>query len=429
MRLSPNARVTVAHEGARDATPARLGPRMAVIVFVLALAYVAIAGTLALALLRRPERPITRPSDAWPDVDVVLPARNEAARLPAALDALAAQDYPGRYRVWVVDDRSDDATPEIVRRSAAADARFALVKVTSPSRRMAPKVHAVARGVAAGSAEWVATTDADCVHPPGWLRAMVGTARPSDVLIAGYVETARPGAARGLLEHVEALDWASLMLTNRALLRLGLSVASSANNQLYRRDAFERAGGFGVSGRAPSGDEDLLAQRLGALPGATVAFADAPEARVWTAGTGTWSAFLQQRRRWVSRYHHPQHYRPGFLAGIVLLGVHSTTLASATLSAPWWSHGQGWLLAAWAVVLGVVVPGMHVGLARLGRRDLQGWPVVAWAVLHPFFIATVSVWSFLRPGSWRAGAAGYRRRWWRAWWWRARKRGAWPGTR
>jgi hypothetical protein len=401
---------------------------MAAIVFVLALAYVAVAGTLALAL-RRPDPLAPSGTEPWPDVDVVLPARNEAERLPGALAALAAQDYPGRFRVWVVDDRSDDATPEIARRAAEADARFTLVRVDAPSRRMAPKVHAVARGVAAGSAAWVATTDADCVHPAGWLRSMLGSARPSDVLIAGYVETARHGAARGLLGHVEAVDWASLMLTNRALVRLGRSVASSANNQVYRRSAFERAGGFGVTGRAPSGDEDLLAQRLGALPGATVAFADAPDARVLTAATGSVAAFLRQRRRWVSRYHHPQHYQAGFLAGIVLLGIHSTTLALATLSAPWWSHGHAWLLAAWAAVLGVVVPGMHVGLARLGRRDLMGWPVLAWALLHPFFIAAVSVWSFVRPGSWRAGAGGYRRRWWRAWWWRARRRRAWPGTR
>ena len=401
---------------------------MALIVFLVALAYAASAGALALAL-RRPDPAAPPATDAWPDVDVVLPARNEAERLPGALAALAAQDYPGRFRVWVVDDRSVDATPSIIRRTAEADDRFALVRVAAPSRRMAPKVHAVARGVAAGSAAWIATTDADCVHPPLWLRTMVGAARPSDVLIAGYVETARPGAARGLLGHVEALDWVSLMLTNRALLRLGHSVASSANNQVYRRSAFERAGGFGVTGRAPSGDEDLLAQRLGALPGATVAFVDAPEARVLTAATGSWAAFLHQRRRWVSRYHHPQHYRQGFLAGIVLLGVHSTTLALATLSAPWWNAGQGWLLAAWATVLGVVVPGMHVGLARLGRRDLMGWPVVAWALLHPFFIAAASVWSLVRPGSWRAGTGGYRRRWWRAWWWRARRRGPWPGTR
>ncbi len=399
----------------------------AALVFVVALAYAALAARLALAL-RRLDAPSIRASAPWPDVDVVLPARNEALTLPSALAALAAQDYPGRYHVWVVDDRSEDATAQVVRSVAQDDPRFTLLRVTTPSRRMAPKVHAVAHGIAAGRAAWIATTDADCVHPRGWLRTLIGAARASDVLVAGYVETARPGEARGLLGRIEAVDWASLMLTNRALVRLGLAVASSANNQAYRRDAFDRAGGFGVTGRAPSGDEDLLAQRLGALPGATVTFVDAPEARVLTAPTRSWGAFVHQRRRWVSRYHHPQHYQPRFLGGIVLLGVHSTLLALATLSAPWWGHGHVWLLAAWVAVLGVVVPGMRIGLARLGRRDLMGGALLAWALAHPFYIALVSVWSFLRPGSWRAGSAGYRRRWWRAWWWRTRRRRASPGT-
>ncbi|HZU16987.1 MAG TPA: glycosyltransferase, partial [Candidatus Dormibacteraeota bacterium] len=45
---------------------------------------------------------------AWPSVGVLVPARNEAAMLPHTLPALLAQDYPGEWRVVVVDDRSQD---------------------------------------------------------------------------------------------------------------------------------------------------------------------------------------------------------------------------------------------------------------------------------------------------------------------------------
>lgn len=391
-------------------------PRMGLAAFLLALAYAAVVLRCALALGRPVAPAPDRDADGvWPSVDVVLPARNEAERLPAALASLRAQAYPGALRLIVVDDRSSDATASIVERASQLDDRVRLVRVETASRRLAPKVNAVAHGVAAGDGDWIVTTDADCVHPPSWVRTLVGAAGPDDVMVAGFVETARRGEARGFLDHVEALDWASLMLVNRALMRLGLPVATSANNQAYRRSAFDRSGGFGVAGRAPSGDEDLLVQRLGALPGARVRFVDEPSARVSTATAGSWPAFLHQRRRWVSRYHHPQQYRPGFLAGIVLLGAHSTALSLATLSSPWWAGGHGWLIAAWGVVLACVIGGMRSGLLRLGRDDLVGWPLLGWALVHPFYIATVSLWSFVQPGSWRAGAAGYRRRWWRAW--------------
>ena len=386
---------------------------MGPVVLAIALLYAGLAAVFGLTLLRSARASAPRLSH-WPSVDVIVPARDEAARVSALIASLAAQDYPGPLRVYLVDDRSSDGTGPLARRLSAGDPRFSVLRIDAPSRRMAPKVHAVAHGIAAGRGTWIVTTDADCVHPSGWLRALIGAAAASDVLVSGYVETARPGQASGLLRSFEAIDWASLMIVNRALMRLGQSVASSANNQAYRRDAFERAGGFGVAGRAPSGDEDLLAQRLGALPGATVRFVDTPAARVLTDPVRSWPALLRQRRRWVSRYHHPQQYRPMFLAGIVLLGVHSTTLSLGTLALPWWEAGRPWLLAAWVAVLAPVLSGMRLGLGLLGRHDLGGWRLVVWALLHPPFIALVSLSSFVKPASWRAGAGGYRRRWWRA---------------
>src|SRR5437764_811584 len=54
----------------------------------------------------------------WPDVVAVVPARNEAAMLPATLPALLGQDYPGALAVLVVDDGSTDGTDEVAARIA-----------------------------------------------------------------------------------------------------------------------------------------------------------------------------------------------------------------------------------------------------------------------------------------------------------------------
>ncbi len=48
---------------------------------------------------------------SWPSVSVIVPARNEADVLPWTLGSLMRQDYPGKWEVIVVDDRSDDAQP------------------------------------------------------------------------------------------------------------------------------------------------------------------------------------------------------------------------------------------------------------------------------------------------------------------------------
>jgi len=45
-----------------------------------------------------------------PDVDIVVPARDEAHTIAAAIGSLLAQDYRGKFRVILVDDNSTDGT-------------------------------------------------------------------------------------------------------------------------------------------------------------------------------------------------------------------------------------------------------------------------------------------------------------------------------
>src|ERR1700761_3901950 len=47
---------------------------------------------------------------AWPDIAAVVPARDEADVIAASITSLLAQDYPGRFRVILVDDNSSDGT-------------------------------------------------------------------------------------------------------------------------------------------------------------------------------------------------------------------------------------------------------------------------------------------------------------------------------
>src|ERR687884_106944 len=60
-----------------------------------------------------------RPPQAWPTVTAVIPARDEAEVIGESLTSLLAQDYPGTFRVIIVDDQSRDGTAEVARQAAA----------------------------------------------------------------------------------------------------------------------------------------------------------------------------------------------------------------------------------------------------------------------------------------------------------------------
>jgi hopene-associated glycosyltransferase HpnB len=68
-----------------------------------------------------PELAPAQPLDA-PDVDIIVPARDEAATIGRVLTSLLAQHYAGRFRVILVDDESADGTAEIARAAVTAAA-------------------------------------------------------------------------------------------------------------------------------------------------------------------------------------------------------------------------------------------------------------------------------------------------------------------
>ena len=384
--------------------------------YALVLPYIGLMLMVIVGLLRQSAHP---QNPATPPVSVIIPAHNEEDKLAATLLSLSRQKYEGALEFVIVNDRSTDATEAIIEHFVQQDARFRLVNVYLPSRRLSPKVNAVNSGIQVSCGEIILTSDADCQYPETWVAGMVSHFAPDVAMVVGYVESTRANDGSSAVQRFESTDWLSLMMTSMALTHFGWKFASSANNQGYRRSAFVEIGGFGASGRAPSGDEDLLTQRMGRLQKNRIVFANTPDIRVYTQPMPGLYALLNQRRRWVSRYFHIMHYHPAFFAAISVLGAQSIVLSLGVMLAFLSPPLMPWVFGLWGAKLIVEVFGMHLGEQLLGRRDLGGLNTVTWAVLHPFFIATVAVWAFIKSGEWKAGAQSYRRRFvkrqWREW--------------
>jgi glycosyltransferase involved in cell wall biosynthesis len=99
-------------------------------------------------------------------VSVLLPVRNGARHLPAALNSLLHQALPP-HQVVVVDDASADATPAILR---AWKGRLRLTLVSGEGRGIA---RALNRGLEACTGDVVARMDGDDVMHPHRLEAQV----------------------------------------------------------------------------------------------------------------------------------------------------------------------------------------------------------------------------------------------------------------
>jgi glycosyltransferase involved in cell wall biosynthesis len=119
-------------------------------------------------------------SGGVPRVSIIVPARNEAEHIEAALRSLLQLDYPD-YEVISVDDRSDDATGAILdrlrtqwrERGKSAHHRLSVLHVTELPPGWLGKTHAMWRAAQQATGEWVLFTDADVVFRPDALRRAI----------------------------------------------------------------------------------------------------------------------------------------------------------------------------------------------------------------------------------------------------------------
>jgi len=160
--------------------------------------------------------PTTASPSAWPPVAAVVPARNEADSLPETLPALLAQAYPGDFRVFLVDDGSDDGTGGVAAELGEKAARDGGAPLTVVAGRPRPdgwagKVWAMAEGLAAATgtpaatgtaaatgtpaAGYVLFTDADISWAPTALRDLVLAAEDDDRALVSQMALLRAQTA------------------------------------------------------------------------------------------------------------------------------------------------------------------------------------------------------------------------------------------
>ncbi len=110
--------------------------------------------------------------DPWPVVSIIVPARNEADSIEEALKSVLALDYPNK-EIIVINDRSTDATEDILARLAQEYPELQLITIDRLPSGWLGKNHALQRGAVSASGELLLFTDADIIMQPPLLRRAV----------------------------------------------------------------------------------------------------------------------------------------------------------------------------------------------------------------------------------------------------------------
>ncbi|HEY3353506.1 MAG TPA: glycosyltransferase [Polyangia bacterium] len=213
-----------------------------------------------------------------PLVSVLLPVRDAAATLAAALDSVQAQTLR-EHEVVVVLDGCADASADIVAARARADARVR--PLHQPAHGLVAALNA---GLVAARAPLVARHDADDRMRPERLAAQAAAldSHPEwDAVTCGVAYAAPPGAPAGpgMARFVAWLNGLATPAAIRAARFIDAPVAHPA--VMYRRHAILEAGGY-HDGPFPEDTElwlRLLAARpvIGRVPDVLMEWQDRPD--------------------------------------------------------------------------------------------------------------------------------------------------------
>jgi hopene-associated glycosyltransferase HpnB len=180
---------------------------------------------------------------SWPSVTAIVPARNETDVIARTLASLLEQDYPGPFRVVLVDDQSSDGTADVARGVDGAE-RLTVVSGAPRPSGWTGKLWAVRLGITeAGSVDYLWLTDADIAHTPDNLRHLVARAQSGSLVLSSLMAKLH---CKSLSERylIPAFVFFFDMLYPFGWVNdPGSRVAAAAGGcMLVRRDALERAG-------------------------------------------------------------------------------------------------------------------------------------------------------------------------------------------
>jgi hopene-associated glycosyltransferase HpnB len=338
-----------------------------------------------------PQLPPATPPE-FPPVDIVVPARDEAATIGPVIRSLLAQDYAGEFRVILVDDNSTDGTAA----AAGAASQLSILSLRSKPAGWSGKLWALSQGVAASRAPLLLFTDADIVHDPRHLSALVAKLLQSQLdLVSEMVRLECSSFAERALVPAFVYFFQMLYPFQKVNDARSPVAAAAGGTVLIRREALERAGGI-----------DSIKDAL--IDDVALARAVKPCGAIFLGHSGLAASIRPYPRfadiwQMISRTAFTQLRYSAALLILTLLGLCWVWLVPA--AALLFAHG--WRLGCAVVAFGLSAASYQPTLARYGRSPLWAFalPLIALFYMAATLGSALNYWRG-RGALWKARAYG-----------------------
>jgi cellulose synthase/poly-beta-1,6-N-acetylglucosamine synthase-like glycosyltransferase len=316
-------------------------------------------------------------------ISVVLACRDEHDFLPHILEDINNQDYPTYLlEIIIVDDNSTDDTFAIAS-SFLSRFRVIVLKNTGIGKKQALRT-----GIAVSSGELIITTDADCRAGNSWIATISSFyERNRPDLIICPVSTVK---ATGFFGGFPELEFLSLQGITAGTAALNKAVMCNGANLSFTREIYDKHS-QNLHDEIGSGDDIFLLHSIKKDYNTKIEWLESAEASVVTAIPGSLGIFLNQRKRWISKFTtYNDHFT--IMVGFVTFVTIFTQITRYALSLTDGSFIGITLL----VFLLKLIPDYLIlsnTTSRYNKSTLMRWFIPAQFV-YPFYVISVVVYSF-----------------------------------
>ena len=177
----------------------------------------------------------------YPQISILVAARNEENNIEACLRALLAVDYPKeKMEILVGNDDSTDNTLPLANALAKEDKRIKIFNIKTTLGMARGKANVLAHLANQARGEFYFISDADTMVQQNWVKHLLCGVHQNVGMISGVTVV----AGESLWARLQNMEWLNAFGMLKVITDLNVPVTGIGNNMMITREAYEKVGGY-----------------------------------------------------------------------------------------------------------------------------------------------------------------------------------------
>lgn len=181
-------------------------------------------------------------NDQYPNISILVAARNEENNIIDCLKSLELIDYPkNKIEILIGNDQSTDKTEQLVFDFIQNKTNFKLVNIPNRMGNARAKANVLAHLFEQSTHEIIFVTDADIHVNANWIKSIVSYFNnPKTGIVSGTTIV----SGKGFFAKMQSIDWLYFSGLLIAFDNLGLKSTAVGNNMAVSKKAYLATGGY-----------------------------------------------------------------------------------------------------------------------------------------------------------------------------------------